>query len=63
MQNQGKKMAQSGPQWAERKEGIHIREGFRRWSGLELDGTLEMMEAKEREQSMMIPGFLIWATK
>lgn len=31
--------------------------------GLELDGTLGMMEVNEREQSVMIPRLLIWANR
>lgn len=31
--------------------------------GLELDGTLGMTEAKKREQSVIVPGLLIWASR
>lgn len=52
------KPGKQGTNWA--SVGTERRKDVRRCSGsgLEPDGTLEMMEG-EREQSLMFPGFLI----
>lgn len=61
MENQGNKMAQIRPPWAQREGRVSGRSVEMKC--LELNGTLGMTETKKREQSVMVPGLLIWASR